>query len=320
MEWIASSLHTASELGVSSITTADAHTSAASSRLNWRPRRFKWTRPFRWKTKSGFCACGITFQTQSTTSVEPLMKQIVSVCFMRRALAIDVQGSEDTSVSYVVGSPKVVIYSNKVSFFVFSPYARSIARIYHLFSVSVCIRNLFSISFHYLFFRMKNIPVLCSLLPGGFELFIPWFIWFFTRRWILPSLFTLWLKADPDLKTAVARSNLADGSVIIRAIPLFVMLTTFRSWENEVLNLSERRGGRGKCGNEVRLLSETRWLKFFEMSVFCTDWHWTGYYVMCAICIQHVGTSYPVSYSTWRRVMLYSACHCSWNLNASRSV
>ena len=31
------------------------------------PRRFKWTRPFRRKTKSGFCACAITFQTQSTT-------------------------------------------------------------------------------------------------------------------------------------------------------------------------------------------------------------------------------------------------------------
>jgi hypothetical protein len=30
------------------------------------PRRFKWTRPFRRKTKSGFCACAITFQKQST--------------------------------------------------------------------------------------------------------------------------------------------------------------------------------------------------------------------------------------------------------------
>jgi hypothetical protein len=57
--------HTTSELGVSSITTADAHTSAASSRLNWRPRRFKWTCPCRRKKKSGFCACAITFQTQS---------------------------------------------------------------------------------------------------------------------------------------------------------------------------------------------------------------------------------------------------------------
>ena len=37
MEWVASTLHTTSEHGVPSITTADVHTSAASSRLNWRP-------------------------------------------------------------------------------------------------------------------------------------------------------------------------------------------------------------------------------------------------------------------------------------------
>jgi len=37
MEWVASTLHTTSEHGVSSITTADAHTSAANSRLNLRP-------------------------------------------------------------------------------------------------------------------------------------------------------------------------------------------------------------------------------------------------------------------------------------------
>ena len=66
MEWVASTLHTTSDHGVSSITTADAHTTAASSRLNWSPCRFKWTRPFRWKTKYGFCVCAITFQTQST--------------------------------------------------------------------------------------------------------------------------------------------------------------------------------------------------------------------------------------------------------------
>jgi len=66
MEWVAGTLHTTSEHGVSSITTADAHTSAASSRLNWRPRRFKWTRPFRRKTKSGFCACVIAFQLVRT--------------------------------------------------------------------------------------------------------------------------------------------------------------------------------------------------------------------------------------------------------------
>jgi hypothetical protein len=64
--------HTTSERGVCSITNADAHTSAASSRLNWRPRRLKWTRPLRRKTKSGFCVCAITFQTHYTTvSDEP---------------------------------------------------------------------------------------------------------------------------------------------------------------------------------------------------------------------------------------------------------
>jgi hypothetical protein len=37
--------------------------------LGWTnfPLRFKWTRPFRRKTKSGFCACAITFQTHYTS-------------------------------------------------------------------------------------------------------------------------------------------------------------------------------------------------------------------------------------------------------------
>ena len=68
MEWVASTLHTTLEHGVSSITTADANTTATSSRLNWRLRRFKWTRPFRRKTKSGFYTCAITFQLASTES------------------------------------------------------------------------------------------------------------------------------------------------------------------------------------------------------------------------------------------------------------
>jgi hypothetical protein len=61
MEWVASTLRTTSEHGVSSITTTDAHTSAASSRLNWHPHRFKWTHSFCQKMKSSFCACAITF-------------------------------------------------------------------------------------------------------------------------------------------------------------------------------------------------------------------------------------------------------------------
>jgi len=35
--------------------------------VDWtEPRRFKWTRPFCWKTKSGFCACAITYRTGCT--------------------------------------------------------------------------------------------------------------------------------------------------------------------------------------------------------------------------------------------------------------
>ena len=78
MEWVAVTLHTTSEHGVSSVTTSDAHTSAASNRLNWRPCRFKWTRPFRRKTKSGFCARTITFQTQSNTPGRVLATKIDS--------------------------------------------------------------------------------------------------------------------------------------------------------------------------------------------------------------------------------------------------
>jgi len=37
MMWVSSTLHTTSEHGVSNITTADTHASAASSQLNWRP-------------------------------------------------------------------------------------------------------------------------------------------------------------------------------------------------------------------------------------------------------------------------------------------
>jgi len=54
------------------------------------PCRFKWTRPFRRKTKPGFCACAITFQTQSA-------KQIFAAVVVR---------FENTS-------PLLYIYSNR---------------------------------------------------------------------------------------------------------------------------------------------------------------------------------------------------------------
>ena len=72
MEWVASTLHTTLEHGESSISTADAHTSAASSRLNWHPRQFKRTRPFRRKTKSGFCASRVRIYTQTTHRTKQL--------------------------------------------------------------------------------------------------------------------------------------------------------------------------------------------------------------------------------------------------------
>jgi len=81
MEWVASTLHTTSEHGVSSITTADPHTSAASSRLNWRPRRFKWISPFRRKTKSVICACAITFHLASTNGSQFLFKFFTPLYF-----------------------------------------------------------------------------------------------------------------------------------------------------------------------------------------------------------------------------------------------
>ena len=80
--------HTTSEHGVSSITTADAHTSAASSRLNWRPHRLKWTRPFRRKTKSGFCACAITFQKQSTINAHSTYTAYYLFCMTFKQTAI----------------------------------------------------------------------------------------------------------------------------------------------------------------------------------------------------------------------------------------
>jgi len=49
---------------VSSITTADAHNSAASSRLNWRPRAdLNGLDRFAERRNLVFCACAITFQT-----------------------------------------------------------------------------------------------------------------------------------------------------------------------------------------------------------------------------------------------------------------
>jgi len=82
-------LHTTSEHGVSSITTTDTHTAAVSIRLNWGPppRPFKWIRPFRRKTKSLFCACATTFQTQSTECASCRVPKILGPTLKSRIVA-----------------------------------------------------------------------------------------------------------------------------------------------------------------------------------------------------------------------------------------
>ena len=40
-------------------------------------RRFKWTRPFHLQTKSGFCACAITFQPASTSHYSLLLPHLL---------------------------------------------------------------------------------------------------------------------------------------------------------------------------------------------------------------------------------------------------
>jgi len=73
MEWVTSKHHMTGEHRLArkvQTLQADKQSSPASSRLNWRPHRFKWTHPFRRRAKSVFCACAITFQTQSRSGTE----------------------------------------------------------------------------------------------------------------------------------------------------------------------------------------------------------------------------------------------------------
>ena len=88
MEWVASTLHTTSEHVVSSITTittADADTSAASSQLNWPPPStdLNGLVLFFRKMKSGFCMCAITFQMQSTTNQRSIPFGISFSCWFK---------------------------------------------------------------------------------------------------------------------------------------------------------------------------------------------------------------------------------------------
>jgi hypothetical protein len=63
MEWVASTLHTISEHDVLPLMRTPRLPA-----VDWTdaPADLKFIRPFRRKTKSGFCACAITFQLAST--------------------------------------------------------------------------------------------------------------------------------------------------------------------------------------------------------------------------------------------------------------
>ena len=69
-EWVASTLHTISEHGVSSITTADAAHLGLPA-VDWTDAThgadLNGLVRFGRKTKCGFCACAVTFQTQSNS-------------------------------------------------------------------------------------------------------------------------------------------------------------------------------------------------------------------------------------------------------------
>ena len=107
MEWVASTFHTTPEHDVSSVTTADAHNSAANSGLNWRPRRFKWTRSFRWKTKSGFYVCAITFQLACTvrqTEDNNIIRRMRIVCWISKTT----NTHSEFCNNYSLSTPKMV--------------------------------------------------------------------------------------------------------------------------------------------------------------------------------------------------------------------
>ena len=88
-------------LKITHLLPADPHTSTASSRMNWPPCWFKWTHLFRWKTNSGFCACAIKFQTQSTIGCLCLCN-IVAPWWLKYVAEIYRMSQEEKSIFWEV--------------------------------------------------------------------------------------------------------------------------------------------------------------------------------------------------------------------------
>ena len=114
LERVASTLHTTSEHGVSSITTADARTSAASSRTNWRPRWFKWTRPFRQKTKSGFLH--VCHHISNTIHTHFLLTVTFQICVLPFPLLPHFWRKEIFAMTYVVTDVHYVLRTWTLAF------------------------------------------------------------------------------------------------------------------------------------------------------------------------------------------------------------
>ena len=116
MDWVASTLHTTSEHGVSSITTADAHTSAASSRLNWRPPAdLNGLVRFAERRNLVSAACAITFQLTSTTGAAlcPSLYRRLNILFNSR-IAVFVRPSCCLSVYRSVVALVFAYHVNRV--------------------------------------------------------------------------------------------------------------------------------------------------------------------------------------------------------------
>jgi len=67
MEWVASTLTPPPDVVYPALLKLMRTTRLPAVDWTDAPHRFAWTRPFRRKTKSGFCACVITFRTSYTT-------------------------------------------------------------------------------------------------------------------------------------------------------------------------------------------------------------------------------------------------------------
>ena len=115
MEWVASTLHTTSEHGLSSITTTDEHTSAANSGPNWRLRRFKWTRSFRRKTKIWILrVCHhISTGLYETDAQENYFKRVLKFT-LKQLQHVSVWSPSSGSVTYELAKVTVLKHSIKI--------------------------------------------------------------------------------------------------------------------------------------------------------------------------------------------------------------